>query len=84
MMYMAIPLYGFLEGDTIGLLVLAEEGETILELARKLQDAASIRVPRKEKIDFVYDGKAIDPEITVAEAGLEALDCFDVTWRHKL
>ena len=46
---MSIPLYGFLEGDTVGLLVLAEEGETILELARKLQDAASIRVAPQGK-----------------------------------
>jgi hypothetical protein len=84
MMYMPIPLYGFLEGDTVGLLVLAEEGETILELSRKLQDAASIRVLRHENIDFVYGGKAIDPATTVAEAGLEALDRFDVIWRRKL
>ena len=81
---MSIPLYGFLEGDTVGLLVLAEEDETILELARKLQDAASIRVARNEKIEFVYDGKAIDPGFTVAQAGLQALDRFDVIWRHKL
>jgi hypothetical protein len=83
-MYMPIPLYGFLEGDTVGLLVLAEEGETILELSRKLQDAASIRVVRHENIDLVYGGKAIDPAITVTEAGLQALDRFDVIWRHKL
>jgi hypothetical protein len=81
---MLLPLYGFLEGDTVGLLVLAEEGETILELARKLQDAASIRVARCEEIDFVYDGKAIDPGLTVAQAGLQALDRFDVIWGHKL
>jgi hypothetical protein len=81
---MSIPLYGFLEGDTVGLLVLAEEGETILELARKLQDAASIRVIRREEIDFFYDGKAIDPGVTVAQAGLQALDRFDVVWSHKL
>jgi hypothetical protein len=80
---MSIPLYGFLEGDTVGLLMLAEEGETILELARKLQDAASIRVARNEEVDFVYDGKAIDPGLTVAQAGLEALDRFDVIWRRK-
>jgi hypothetical protein len=35
-----IPLYGFLEGDTIGLLILAEEGDTIAALAQKLQDSA--------------------------------------------
>jgi hypothetical protein len=75
---MPIPLYGFLEGDTLGLIVLAEEGETILELARKLQDAASVRVARKEKIALLYGGKAIDPGLTVAQAGLQALDRFDV------
>jgi hypothetical protein len=81
---MAIPLYGFLEGDILGLVVLAEEGETVLELARKLQDAASLRVARKDEIDFVYNGKAIDPRLTVAQAGLQALDRFDVTGRDKL
>ena len=81
---MAIPLYGFLEGDTLGLLVLAEEGETVLELARKLQDAASIRVARNDKVDFVYNGKAIDPGLTVAQAGLQALDRFEVIGRGKL
>ena len=81
---MPIPLYGFLEGDILGLLVLAEEGETVLELARKLQDAANIRVAPKDRIDLVYNGQAIDPGLTVAQAGLQALDRFDVIWRGKL
>lgn len=81
---MPIPLYGFLEGDTLGLLVLAQEGDTVLELARKLQEAASLRVAHNDKIDLVYNGKAIDPALTVAQAGLQALDRFDVIWRDKL
>jgi hypothetical protein len=81
---MSIPLYGFLEGDILGLLVLAEEGDTVLELARKLQDAANIRVAHKDRIDLVYNGQAIDPGLTVAQAGLQALDRFDVIWRGKL
>ena len=81
---MAIPLYGFLEGDTLGLLMLADEGETVLELARKLQDAASIRVARIDEIDFVYNGKPIDPGLTVAQAGLQALERFEVIGRSKL
>jgi hypothetical protein len=81
---MSIPLYGFLEGDTLGLLVLAEEGETVLELARKLQDAANIRVAHKDRIDLVYNGKAVDPGLTVAQAGLQASDRFDVIWRGEL
>jgi hypothetical protein len=80
---MSIPLYGFLEGDTLGLLVLAEADETVLELARKLWNAASIRVAYKDGIDLVYDGKAIDPGLTVAQAGLQPLDRFDVIWRGK-
>ena len=80
---MAIPLYGFLEGDTVGLLILADEGETVRDVARKLQDAASIRVARNDKVDFVYNGNVIDPGLTVVQAGLQELDRFDVTWRHK-
>jgi hypothetical protein len=81
-MYMSIPLYGFLEGDTLGLLMLADEGETVLQLARKLQDAANIRVAYSDNVDFLYDGKAIDPGLTVAQAGLQALDRFDVIRRQ--
>jgi hypothetical protein len=80
---MPIPLYGFLEGDTLGLLVLAQEDDTILELARKLQDSASIRVACNERIQLVYDGKIIDPALTVGRAGLQALDRFDVIWRPR-
>jgi Toluene-4-monooxygenase system protein B (TmoB) len=83
-MYMPMPLYGFLEGDTLGLLMLAEEGETVLQLARRLQDAANIRVAHSDNVDFLYDGKTIDPVLTVAQAGLQALDRFDVIRRHAL
>ena len=78
---MPIPLYGFLEGDTLGLVVLAEEGETVLSLARKLQDAASVRVARVDKIEIVHNGTAIDPGLTVVQAGFEPLDRFDVIGR---
>jgi hypothetical protein len=81
---MPIPLYGFLEGDTLGLLVLAEEAQTILELARKLQDAANIRVAHNDNVELLYNGKSIDPGLTVAQAGLQALDRFDVIRRSEL
>jgi Toluene-4-monooxygenase system protein B (TmoB) len=75
---MSIPLYGFLEGDTLGLLILAEEGDTLQALARKLQDAASLRVAGRDRVQVVYNGKTMDPTMTVAQAGLQALDRFDV------
>jgi hypothetical protein len=75
---MPIPLYGFMHGDTLGLLILAEEGDTVQTLAAKLQDAASIRVAGRDQVQVIYNDKAIDPALTVAQAGLQALDRFDV------
>jgi hypothetical protein len=75
---MPIPLYGFLQGDTVGLLILADEGETVQSLARKLQDAGSLRVAVREHVHLVYNDGAMDPALTVAQAGFQALDRFDV------
>jgi hypothetical protein len=75
---MPIPLYGFLQGDTVGLLILADDGDTLEALARKLQAAASLRVATRDKVRVVYNDKTMDPTMTVAQSGLEALDRFDV------
>ena len=75
---MPLPLYGFLQGDTVGLLILAEEGDTLQALARKLQDAASLRVAGRDRVQVLYNGKTMDLTMTVAQAGLQALDRFDV------
>jgi hypothetical protein len=83
-MRMPIPLYGFLEGDTLGLIVLADEDETIQQLAQKLRDAANLRVAGNKEFHLIYQSKAIDPELTVAQAGLQALDRFDVIWGPML
>ncbi len=73
-----IPLYGFLQGDTIGLLVLADESDTAAMLAEKLQSAARVRVKPRSKVKVIHDGHTLDSQITVAQAHIEALDRFDV------
>jgi Toluene-4-monooxygenase system protein B (TmoB) len=78
---MIIPLYGFLEGDTIGLLILADEKETVQSLADKLQEAASIRVARRTQVQVMYRSRAMDPNLTLAQGGFEPLERFDVV--HK-
>jgi len=75
---MPIPLYGFLQGDTIGLLIVAEKDDTIQTLARKLQDAASLRVASRDRVQVIYNERAMDPAMTVVQAGLQPLDRFDV------
>jgi hypothetical protein len=78
---MPLPLYGFLEGDTIGLLVVVDENETVEALTRKLQDAASIRVAPSGNPQLLYRGNKLDPAMTLAEVGMKSLERFDVVWR---
>jgi hypothetical protein len=73
-----IPLYGFLEGDTIGLLVLAGAGDRIADLAARLCEAASLRVAPPERPQVCWRGRVLDLDDTVAAVGLEALDRIDV------
>jgi len=72
-----IPLYGFLQGDTIGLLILANEDDTAKTLAAKLVAAARVRVEPRAPLCVYNRGRALDAEVTVARAGIEALDRFD-------
>jgi hypothetical protein len=73
-----IPLYGFLEGDTIGLLILAQPEDTMSVLADKLQASAAVRVARREHVAVVHRQRKLDANATVAQVGLGALDRFDV------
>lgn len=75
---MLVPLYGFLQGDTIGLLVLVHDTDTVAEIARKLQQAAAVRLPPKARGSVSHAGHRLAPELTVAQAGLSALDRVDV------
>ena len=75
---MLVPLYGFLKGDTIGLLLLVHDSDTIGELAAKLQQAASVRVAPRPGARVFFRDQRLAPGITVAEAGLTALDRVDV------
>ena len=75
---MPIPLYGFMHGDTIGVLIFAEPDDTLEVLARKLQNETSLRVARTDLVHVVYKDQRMDSMMTVAEAGLQPLDRFDV------
>ena len=73
-----IPVYGFLEGDTIGLLILADEHELVAVTAAKLQSAARLRARIDGPVAVLLNGKAIDLDTTVHQAGIKALDRLDV------
>lgn len=75
---MAIPLYGFLKGDTMGLVILGDEHESVRAVAAKLQQAASVRVPITDPISVFYKGQPVDLRLTLTQAGFEPLERFDV------
>lgn len=74
-----IPLYGFLEGDVLGLLVLADENDTMQDIARKLVQSARLRVATEDRqTSVIVGGTSVPSKVTVKQAGLTALDRFDV------
>ena len=75
---MSIPLYGFVKGDTIGLLILADENDTVADLAAKLVSAASVRVAPRSGARVIYKGKVLESTQSLAEVGLGSLERFDV------
>ena len=75
---MLLPLYGFLQRDTLGLLILVEEHETVRDLAQKLQQAASVRVAGKAQVEVWYKDRLLDLEWTIAQAELAPLERFDL------
>ena len=73
-----MPLYGFLQGDTLGLLILASEEESVRSLAEKLQTSAGVRVAPRAHVKVLLGGRVLEPGATLTDAGLTALDRFDV------
>jgi hypothetical protein len=74
----AFPLYAFVRGDTLGLVVLAPEHESIDELAQRLSRAAAPRVALQGRLRVLHRGKPLAGELTITEAGIRALDRVDL------
>ena len=81
---MQLPLYGFVEGDTIGLLIMADKQESVRSLAERLRDAASLRVGGSRDMEVVYRGIVLDPDSTLAQSDFKPLQRFDLRRNHGL
>lgn len=75
---MLVPLYGFLQGDTLGVLVLTQDQDTVASVAANLQLAAAMRVRALDKPRVFFNGRALDPALSVRDAGLSPLDRIEV------
>jgi hypothetical protein len=75
---MALPLYAFVEGDTTGIVILADENESVRSLEKKVREAVDLRVEPNGEMQVVYRGVVLDPAITLAEAQFAPLQRFDL------
>jgi Toluene-4-monooxygenase system protein B (TmoB) len=73
-----VPLYGFLQGDTLGLVVLVHDHQRVRDIASVLQQAATCRVAPRGKVDVLFRGQRLEPDATIAQVGLSPLDRVDV------
>lgn len=83
-----IPIYGFLEGDTIGLLIFAYPNETVQDLINKVQKSASVRIEPRANMQLLFKEHPVASQLTVKEMGVQPLDHFfvvqgDVTHVNK-
>ncbi|HVZ35638.1 MAG TPA: toluene-4-monooxygenase system B family protein [Polyangiaceae bacterium] len=73
-----VPVYGFVRGDTLGVVVLAHDGDTVAQLGRALLDAVAVRIAPAPHLR-VYRGELeLAPEQTLMQAGVKALDRIDL------
>jgi hypothetical protein len=75
-----IPVYGFMQGDTLGLLILLQEDQTIQQVADTIQASAGLRAAPWTEPQVLYHGRALDLRLTVQAAGIVPLERLDV--RH--
>jgi len=75
---MLIPLYGFVRGDSLGLLVLAHTDDTVQTLAASLQQAACMRVAPSRRVSVYHDGAPLALDRTLEQLGLSALARVDL------
>lgn len=82
---MPIPLYGFLQGDTLGLLIFALPEDTMQILVGKVFQAARTRARVQPGVayEILYLGSRLPAGATVGSAGIAALDRFDVVRRGE-
>jgi hypothetical protein len=73
-----VPLHGFLQGDSVGLLLLVQDTDTLAHVARTMIDAAAVRVAPARQARVFRAGVELELTETVASAGLIALERIDL------
>jgi hypothetical protein len=75
-----MPLYGFVQGDTLGVVVLGRLDGTVTDLGENLLRATSVRVKRRGTFAIMFGDRRLEPTAPLRTLGMQPLDRVDLLW----
>lgn len=75
-----IPLYGFVQGDTLGVVVLGRLDATVRDLGENLLRATGVRVKRRGPFRIMSGERSLNLAAPLATLGMHPLDRVDLVW----
>ena len=75
-----MPLYGFVQGDTMGVVVLGRLDATVAQLGADLLRAVGVRIGRQGTYQLRAGERRLDPDATLRSEALDSLDRIDLVW----
>jgi hypothetical protein len=75
-----IPLYAFVQGDTMGVVVLGRLEETVRDLGENLLRATGVRVKRRGSFRIISGSQSLDLAAPLLTLGMRPLDRVDLVW----
>lgn len=75
-----VPLYGFVQGDTLGVVVLGRLDGTVAELGANLLRAVAVRLERQGPYQLRAGERRLDSDAALRTQALKPLDRIDLIW----
>ncbi|MBS4730350.1 toluene-4-monooxygenase system B family protein [Mycobacterium sp. SM1] len=81
-----LPIQGWFRGDFAPLLVPVDDQDTVAQAAEKVAyHVVGRRLPARQQAKTVlFKGKVLDPDTTLAAAGVGPMDVVDVMWADEV
>lgn len=75
-----LPLYAFVQGDTLGVVVLGRLDETASDLGENLLRATGVRVKRRGPFRIIWGERPLELAAPLRTLGMQPLDRVDLVW----
>lgn len=75
-----MPLYAFVQGDTLGVVVLGRLDETVRDLGENLLRATGVRVKRRGPFRIMSGERSLNLAAPLRTLNIRVLDRVDLVW----